>query len=296
METELEKSETSNFERFFYWFLMPVVFITVLALIYLYVFDEPFKEKMQRAVASVPFVGAWFEPKDSEELLPASEPGQQEADELAALQEELQERDTQVAELQAMLSEKETELAELMLQMESFTEQQEQEIASDEEYRQQIKQISSLYARMMPSKAAAIMESLTPSERVLFLNEMRADDRSKILEKMDPELAAEATVGLKDQVSAKDLQIAALQERLQQTETDTSARSSVLNEDDLGATFASMAPEQAAAILLAMNSTHPQKVLDILQMTSNEARSRIVAAMSEEDNSQTAALVARLAP
>lgn len=301
METEVEKSETSNFERFFYWILMPLVFITVFALIYLYVFDQPFKEKMQKAAASIPLVGAWFEPKDEEEEISSAaenaeeEPEQQQPDELVALQEALLERDSELAELQELLSGKDAEISELMSQLSTLAEQQ-QELVSDEEYLQQIKQTSSLYARMMPSKAAAIMESLTPSERVLFLNEMRPDDRSKILEKMAPELAAEATVGLKDQVSAKDIQIAALQERLQQTETEGTTSSPALSQDELGATFASMGAKQAAAILLAMNATHPQKVRDILQTTPNDARSRIVAAMSEEDNQQTAALVAALTP
>lgn len=298
METEVEKSETSSFERFFYWFLMPAVFVAILAMVYLYVFDQPFKEKIQSAAGSLPLVGGWFKPADPEEAGLVTEPDEDQPpqDQMSELQHELIDKDARLLEMEEAMSEKEALIADLEEQLSLLSQQIEEETYDDEAYRQQIKQTSSLYGKMMPSKAAAIMESLTQSERVLFLSEMKQEERTKILEKMTPAVAAEATVGLKDQVSARDVQLAALQERVREAEASSPAAAGKLSNEEIGATFASMVPKQAAVILLAMHSTHPQKVLDILNSTGSESRSRIVSAMSEEDSKQAAAIVASLVP
>src|SRR5690606_36912857 len=99
-------------------------------------------------------------------------------------------------------------------QLKALQEQETIKTQSEEQYKQQIQQLANMYAKMSPSKAAPILENMTLKETVLVLSVMNADDRGKVLEKMDPKLAADASIQLKDMVPAKDLQIAALQERL----------------------------------------------------------------------------------
>ncbi len=53
---------------------------------------------------------------------------------------------------------------------------------------------------------------MTKNELVLVLGMMKPDERVKVLERMDPAKAAEASILLKDQTSVRDTQIAALQE------------------------------------------------------------------------------------
>jgi flagellar motility protein MotE (MotC chaperone) len=61
------------------------------------------------------------------------------------------------------------------------------------------KEIGRMYKEMTPSKAAAILASLTQEDVVHILSSMNASQRAGILEKMDPKQAAELTVLLKDE-------------------------------------------------------------------------------------------------
>lgn len=297
MDTDLEKAELSAFERIFYWVLIPVIFTGILVLVYMFVFDNEFKQKIHGAATGIPVIGGWFAKSESDGAV--DRPAEEETDkdeQIKALQQQLSEKEAELQQAVSSDNDKERQIEELKAALASMNEQMEEQRAGDEEYEKQIRQTSSVYAKMSPSKAAVIMENLTNQERVLFLNEMKAEERTRILEKMNPQIAAETSIALKDAVLAKDTQIAALQERVRAAEEKSSAAVPKLSSSDLGSTFANMDAKQAAKLLLEMNAASPDKVVDILNATDNESRSRIMSEMSKENSKLAAAILGKLVP
>jgi flagellar motility protein MotE (MotC chaperone) len=151
-----------------------------------------------------------------------------------------------------------------------------------------------MYAKMNASKSAPILENLTLHERVLVLSEMKQVDQVKVLEKMNPIKAAEASIYLKDVVSAKDREIAALQDRIKLN--DSTIVSQAITRSDLGKTFASMTAKSAATVLLQMQSITPAKVVDILNSMDNISRAKVMTALADLSKETAAAVTTKLAP
>ena len=105
-----------------------------------------------------------------------------------------------IAELQVQLNSIENELTsanQLKAQLEQevdalkqnnaelMTNSQEQQL-EDEQYQAKITELSSMFAKITPSKAAPIIQSMTLEEVVLIFSNMRPEDRVRIMEKMNP--------------------------------------------------------------------------------------------------------------
>lgn len=151
-----------------------------------------------------------------------------------------------------------------------------------------------MYAKMTPSKAAPIMEAMTPKEMVLIFSMMKSDSRGAILEKMSAAKAAEASMGLKDVVPVRDKEIAALQERLATNGASTEKETTSVSNSDLGQTFANMTPKSASNVILEMNKSNPDKVLAILSGMDNASRSKVMSALSDANKEIAASITAKL--
>ena len=102
---------------------------------------------------------------------------------------------------------------------------------------------------------------------------------------------------MKDSVSVKDQQIAALQARLDQAEEADAAKktlSSTLNQEQLSATFSSMNPKSAGEMLIKMIDISPSKVVRILNSVDDATRSSILAEMSGIDEEAAAGIMSEL--
>ena len=163
----------------------------------------------------------------------------------------------------------------------------------DLEVQTQIQQTAQMYANMNPSKSAAIIQNLTLLDQVLIFSEMKPADQVKILEKMDPLKAANASIAIKDLILAKDSKIAALQKKIKLYAAQTAKK---LTKNDLGLTFAQMAPKSAATVLLQMYSSSPSKVIDILSAMAIQPRSLVLSAIAVLSNGIAATISTKLAP
>ena len=170
----------------------------------------------------------------------------------------------------------------------------EQKQLTDEEYQARINELANMFGQIAPSKAAPILQSMTLDEMVLIMDAMRPEIRVPVMEKMDPARAAEATVRLKDTVPAKDRQIAALQARLNEGAAGQTDASGTLEDQQVGATFAGMAADSAAELLLQMADISPAKVLTILNTVDDASRAEIIAEMNSLNPKYTAQLVSKL--
>lgn len=310
METEAEKPTFNAFERFLYWFFIPVVFTMVLIGALLSLFDYNVMNELLKVGNKVPGLsavlpdakveegkkGVAVKPPPSETSTPEEASAAAETA-IAALKKQLEEKTAALSSAEASVAGKDQSIKDLQAKIAALEEKKTQEAKSDEEYQTLINQTADMYAKMSASKSAPIMENLTLKEQVLLLSAMKTDDRVRILEKMDSKKAAEASIYLKDVTPAKDKQIAALQERLKINETETkAATSSSMTKAELGQTFANMTAKSAANLLIEMYKTTPAKVTEILNSMDTSARSKIMSSISDTSKETAASITAGLAP
>lgn len=301
-ELEAEKSY-GWFERFLF-YTLPVLFTLLLTGVLLTVFGYDVMNEVLRVGNKIPVVSGVLpdpklteaELKDAIEQAKAEEPEEKtysEAEYLA-LQAMLEEKQTLLSQLNDEAMAKDDQIAKLSEEVKQLQERLESITQSDEEYAASIKNLADIYANMSPSKAAPVLESLTMSERVLVLGQMKQDEQVGILEKMDPKVAAETSIRLKDAVPAKDLQIAALQDRLEASAEAKPAAGGALTKAEVSETFAQMSPDNAAAVLLEMSSSNLTQVVNILRLMEPAARASVLNALTDLSEEQTAKITAKL--
>jgi len=309
-DTELENTPSYGaMERFLIWFLIPFVFTAVLLGVLLTIFDYDVMNSVLRAANKIPVIRAIVpESKDGAGAQTQAGPSDGAAEGSAQQAEtgaaetaaadpnvRLTELEEELKQVRSLLEQRDQTIRELQLENSTLEEKMKSKQLTEDEYTEQIRQLAGMYAKMTPSKAAAIMGHLTQSELVLVLSQMAPDARIKVLERMEPKLAADASIQLKDQSSVRDMEIAALQERLKQMESaNQSAEQQKLTQSDLGSTFAAMTPKSAATVLLEMQNTSPDQVISILSSMDTAGRSRIMTAISEQSKETAALISARL--
>lgn len=297
-DASAEKSGYSGFERFLF-FITPIVFTAILLLVLLIIFNPSLREKAQKIGNQIPVIDSLVPDVKS-----TTDPAQQ------SEVESVSEARSKLAELQALLNQRDAALkaadAKSVTQQKTIADLQEKIAALDKQssdhqinqdaYQAKIRSLADMYGKMTPGKAAPIMESLTAEEAALVMGAMNDASRGRILEKMTPAVAADITMRLKDSDGVTNQQIAALQARVKQLESQTKTASSSLDSSALASTFSSMDAASAAELLLQMASSEQTKTLRILSAMDNTARSGVLAAMSQKDAEKTANLVGKLVP
>jgi flagellar motility protein MotE (MotC chaperone) len=294
--TDNEKQGYSTIERIMF-LMTPILFAIVLLGVMYTLFNNDFRNKMLEAGNSVPFLKDVLpEPKVAGGAL--NDEGLKTANmsaKIADLQTKLTSIESELAAANQTKTTLEQEVKELQSDNTQLKGVNDVQLLEDEEYQAKIQELASMFAKITPSKAAPILQSMTLEEMVLVFANMRSDDRVRIMEKMNPQTAADAAMMLKDNVKAKDLQIAALQAKLEaQKATVAKPASSVLDQEQLAATFTAMDAKSAAELLIKMIDVSPSKVLRILNAVDNQTRSAILAQMSSINEKATAQLVAKL--
>lgn len=299
--TDTEKSSYGAFERFLF-FATPIIFTLVLLGVLFALFNSSMLNGVLTAANKVPVLEKLIPDPSTKEktTLPVSAKSgaTAESDDSAVIEQLRVQLEQARAELQNSLNQgqqKDQTIKELKTQVTDMENRIKAKTQSDEEYRAQVQQLASIYAGMLPSKSAPILEALTLQERVLVLSEMKPSDRGKVLEKMSPAVAAEASIQLKDVVPAKDLQIKALQERLDVNKQQEQKATPTITKDDLGQTFSQMVPKSAAAILIEMNAASPAKVIEVLKAMDSAGRAKVLAAISDANKQIAASLGTKLA-
>lgn len=292
-----EERSYGFFERLLF-YALPVLFTLLLTGVLLTVFGYNVVDGLLRLGNKVPGISAVLpDPKPTQEEIQealedaakAEEEGTPDEESIARIEAVLSAKEAEVAALRTQSESKDQEIARLKTELEAKQDAAAQAAATEEEYAENIRRLASVYAGMKASKAAPVLQSLTQSERVLVLREMTQEQQIDILERMDPAVAAETSIMMKDIVAVKDLQIAALQERL--ALNAPSAQSGALTSDELSRTFAQMTPDRAAEVMLEMDQT---KVVAILRGMEESSRATILNSLAKLDKKRTAAISANL--
>lgn len=289
-EAEYEKTSYGAFERFLYLFFIPIIFSAILTFVMLSIFGINVMNTVLTVGNKIPIIEKIVPeptaaPVDEEETDAESNLDSEETSEkLVELEQEL------LIEVD-LNQQKETEIVKLQQIIDGLQEELNIKSLNDEEYLIRIQQLAGVYAKMMPNRAAPIIENLTLSERVLVLNEMPPANQIKILEKMNPVSAAETSILMKDQFVVKDVQIAALQERLAIHNDESTI---LLTNEELALTFASMTPNNAALVLLEMMKTSEGKVIAIMRSMNLQARSQLLNAITDMSEAEAAKISDKL--
>ncbi|QCT03220.1 hypothetical protein E6C60_2508 [Paenibacillus algicola] len=276
-------------------FLIPIMFTIVLVGVLLTLFNIDFRNSAMNLGNKIPIVKDWIPgPELTPEEAAAQDKEDSTAKELEALKQQLAEREQELEEMTSQKNSQETKAAELQAQLDAAQNEAAAEETEDP-YFQQISDLAKMYAGMSPSKAAPIIESLMKEEMVLILGAMKNDPRAAILEKMNPQTAADATMLLKDAKPARDQAIAALQSRLAKEEQDVSdSQRSSLDQNELSQTFSRMAPKSAAELLIQTYKITPDKAITILKSVDDAARAKILDELSGAEPEMAARILNRL--
>lgn len=160
----------------------------------------------------------------------------------------------------------------------------EQQVAPEEAYRQ-LKATASLYGKMSPSKAAAILQAMPKAEAALILKAMSDRERSRILPRFDPQTAAQFTLAIQEIPPLDEkTDLALMRSRLAQALPASSSAPAAqpVTAADMAQTLAAMDPEPAADILQQWWSRDRTGTLEILRSMTPGSRARIMAALDAD--------------
>lgn len=293
-DVKIERSSMSVFSKIFYWFLIPIIFATILFSVLFSIYDFSVLNTILKVGNKIPYVEVLV-PDLSEQKLEVTGLSDEEKKEMLieSIKLDLEKVQTEFEQEVEKNAEKDRVINELHSEIILLENQLIDQLTADE-YAAKIKETSKIYADMIPSKAASIFENLTMSETVLMLDVMNKDNQVKILEKMNPKMAAEASILLKDTVSVKDQQIAALQARLKKME-NKEPNDEPLTSEELSLTISTMVPENAASILLEMKKQNQELVFEILREIDAGLLSNIIQEIAETSESDAAEILSLLA-
>lgn len=290
-----EKEEVSVFERILF-ALFPFLIIAVLILLLLTLLSSDFRAKALDVARDIPVIKALV--PESTAIL--TDDGELKAEKLTTKLLELEE---QVTQLSTELSEAEQQNSEQAAIIQTLTTENDglkTEVSAvkttGEEYTANIVELSNMFSKMTASKAAPIIQALTLDEMALIFSHMKTANQVAIMEKMNPTVAADVTMKLKDLNATANLEIAALQARITELESKQQANSgsTTISDQELANSLAGMSSDAAAELLKNMMKISSSKVLRVLSVMNNDSRSGILESYAELDADEAALIASRL--
>ncbi|WP_128894240.1 hypothetical protein [Longirhabdus pacifica] len=275
-ETSVDNQKVSMWARILYYFIIPVVFASVLTIVLLTITGYDLKTPMMKVAQNIPYVDS---------LLPKSEEAiakENDTSEVEKLTLQIAELETQLASANEQIESQTISNKEQRIQLVKL--QEEVDTKVDEEITTKVQALKDLYVKMSARKASSILETLTLEEQVLILYTMTAQQQKDILERMEPENAAEASIALKDVASLEDAYVAANDVR--QEIVDEREQMELFTLEDISLTFAFMEAKSAAEILAEVYASNNDLVIAILQEIDVASRSSILAEMNDMNDAE----------
>lgn len=191
-EVEMEEKSPGFFKKFFYLFLIPLMFIVALFLILATVTDYNVFKMADTAIEKIPFISS----KDDKEVVENSSLNEEKVVELQA---EIQEKEAQITLLQSQIDATAIEKDELLVEQERLLFEIEKLKRSQEETQKEFNEILSTFEKMSAKTAAPILVQMSDTESLRIMSNMKPDTLSAIFTKMSPKDAARYTELLSQQ-------------------------------------------------------------------------------------------------
>lgn len=188
-ETKMEMEEKSPgfFKKFFYLFLIPLMFIIAICLILATVTEYNVFKMADEAIEKIPFIGS----KDEESAVVENTSLNEEK--VVSLQAEIQEKELQITNLQSQIDASAAEKEELLAEQERLLFEIEKLQRNQEEAQKEFNEILSTFEKMSAKTAAPILVKMSDTESLRIMSSMKPDTLSAIFTKMSPEDAARYT-------------------------------------------------------------------------------------------------------
>ena len=295
MEEIQEEREYSRWEWFFYMIVIPALFASLLGGVLLSFLGVNVLGNVLQWANTIPYVEKIV--PDDYVAAPKTEEKQDLNQQVVALQTEQTNNQQAITALQSETAKKDATIQSLEKQVQDLNKMLEDKQATEAERQQQYQDLAKVYTTMSAKNAAAIIGNLSLEESVTVMTKMKPNQRAEILAKMDPKLAANISILLKDSVVNKDDDIAALQERVQvltKALSETREGSSSNVEETFANTFAQMPAEDSAAVIRAMMQTNKTKALTLLSSMPEARRAQTLSAIAKEDKKSNDNLAARI--
>lgn len=290
-----EKEEVSIFERILF-ALFPFLIVAVLIVLLLTLLNSDFRARALDVARDIPIV-KHIVPEPSTVMTDDGEIRTEKfTSKLLELEEQIVQLNTQLSEAELRNVEQTTLIETLSSENESLKQEVNEVKVSDEEYTANIIELANMFAKMTPSKAAPIIQALNLDEMALIFSNMKTANQVAIMEKMNPAVAADVTMKLKDVEKAANLEIAALQSKIAELESNAQANSgsTTVTDQELANSLATMSADAAAELLQSMMNISSSKVLRVLSVMNSNSRSAILEAYAELDSEEAALIASRL--
>ena len=191
-ETEVETKSPGFFKKFFYLFLIPLMFVIAIALIIASVTEYNVFKMADDVVEKIPFIKS----DENENIVENSSLNEQKVVELQA---EIQEKEIQITQLQTQIDSSALEKEQLLEEQERLLFEIEKLKRDQEESQKEFNEILSTFEKMSAKTAAPILIEMSDTESLRIMSSMKPDTLSAIFAKMSPADAARYTELLSQQ-------------------------------------------------------------------------------------------------
>lgn len=274
-------------KSFFYFGILPFIFVVVFVMVALNYMGFPMLETVQGWAKKIPVVNHIIpdpKPVASQKSVDPNSWKQKYLDSSKVIKN----KDQEITDLKNQLDSNKKHLEDLKSTNVDIQKQLDAKITK--KYQDQMQKISDLYANMQPSKAAALLDSMSLEDAALTISYLDQDTQSSILSSMkDTKKAAQITMLLNEMASLSDTNQTALKDQVhqlaQQIETPTAT---------LAETIAGMPSAQSAGIIQSMMASNPQMAMGLMKNINTNTRSQILTEITKSDAKMAALITANL--
>ncbi|MBS7344552.1 MAG: hypothetical protein KIG60_02650 [Caryophanon sp.] len=187
-ELEVQKSP-GIFQKLFYWFLIPLMFLLAVVLVVAEISNVNVFEKARETASSLPFISS----DDTKDGTTSSNHTDVSGGKVLELQSEIMEKEAQIADLQAQITTANSEKEQMLIEQEKLAFELERLQREQESSSVEFEEVVKAYEAMSPKKSAAAIAQLPDAEALRILSNLKTATVAKLFEKMDPEKVAHYT-------------------------------------------------------------------------------------------------------
>ena len=187
-ELDVEKSP-GIFQKLFYWFLIPLMFLLAVVLVVAEISNVNVFEKARETASSLPFISS----DESKSNTSSTAGGDVSGGKVVELQAEIMEKEAQIADLQAQITTANSEKEQMLIEQEKLAFELERLQREKESSSVEFEEVVKAYETMSAKKSAAAIAELPDAEALRILSNLKTDTVAKLFEKMEPAKVAHYT-------------------------------------------------------------------------------------------------------
>ncbi|MBP1913654.1 MotE family protein [Lederbergia galactosidilytica] len=186
MKKQKDEKETTFFQRFIYWVLIPLLFALFLGLLIASIAGVNVFQQAKELGGKIPFISNMAVHENTEDISEYKE-------KIIELDAEIQNKNAEIEQLKKKIENKDAEKERYIVEQKRLEETIDELKKQQEENKRAFKDIVSTYASMSPKRAAPIVLEMSDDEAVKILTNLPTESLAKILENMPAEQAAKYT-------------------------------------------------------------------------------------------------------